>query len=490
MSCYRHAWPMLVGICAMVVSAAQQAVAPQEVRVSSRTYVPPPPYTLRAQTTLVEVGVVARDQHGRAIAGLTQSDFKIYDQGRERPIAAFSVDTYTPAEMPRSAAQNGNATSQGTIAPPPARAVHAPRYIALVFDDVHTSDGDLSDTRLAAERFVKEALQPDDRVGIFTTWADQTLDFTAEVSKLVASIEKLRAHPRMSENGLLPCPRITPYQAYLIVNMDPVAMRAAIAESGQCFGAPAGSSAGVEAQLRPLDREVQALAQQTWEQARIVSQGTLDVIKRAVDHLAQMPGNRVLLLASAGFLAETLEYEQNRIIDHALRGGVVVNALDAKGLFAAAKVRSPDQVKNLTSMPISTMMFEASTRSSQLQTLIAPIAYLAQSTGGLFFHDSNDLVLGFKELGAVPEVTYRLGFRPGEVPDERYHKLKVKLMTPTSYLVQARPGYFASAKQSPPPITPQQKLDQELMAADTLAAFPVGVTVEPGNATTGEPLIW
>src|SRR5450759_903318 len=77
-----------------------------------------------------------------------------------------------------------------------------------------------------------------------------------------------------------------------------------------------------------------------------------------------------------------------------------------------------------------------------------PLVYLAQSTGGRFFHNSNDLNQGFKELAALPEITYVLGFAPDPVPDGKYHKLSVRLTDANRYSVQARSGYFA-IKEAP-----------------------------------------
>jgi hypothetical protein len=198
----------------------------------------------------------------------------------------------------------------------------------------------------------------------------------------------------------------------------------------------------------------------------------------------------VLLLASSGFLAETLEYDQSRIIDRALAANVAINALDAKGLFSDTPVRTPDQLENLMAMPLLTTIFEARTQLSALETANTPLVNLAQSTGGLFFHNSNDLTLGFKELAAVPEVTYRLGFRPGERGEGRYHRLTVKLASPGSFLVQARHGYFAPAKGTAPATTPRQKLDREVSAGGVLADFPANVTVAAGKSSGGQPLLW
>jgi hypothetical protein len=50
-----------------------------------------------------------------------------------------------------------------------------------------------------------------------------------------------------------------------------------------------------------------------------------------------------------------------------------------------------------------------------------------RAIGGLFFHNNNDLDLGFRELGVVPEVAYLLGLSPEEAPNGKNHSLKVRL---------------------------------------------------------------
>jgi VWFA-related protein len=471
---------------------AQPTTLPQEVRVSSRPYTSSAPFVLRAETSLVETGVVVRDQNGRAIGGLTKADFEIFDDGKRREITAFSVETRA-AMAPRADSPAVNDAPAVAAAAPPKSAVE-PRYVALLFDDVHTSQGDLSHARVAAVRFVKVALHPGDRVAIFTTSGYDPLGFTGETATLVKTIEKLRAHPRMSENGITPCPRITPYQAWLIINLDLTAMQAAVDEAHSCAEAPPSGQPPRDLANAGPNRDfsiqlVRIQAEQTWDQAKVISQFTLDEIQHAIDNLAKMPGSRVLLLASSGFLGGTLEYEQNRIIDRALSAGVVINALDAKGLFADTSARTPDQLAYLTALPMRTQVFEATTQTSRLQEANAPLANLAQSTGGLFFHDNNDLASGFEELAAVPEVTYMLGFRPDDIREGRYHKLSVKFLRKGAYVVQARRGYFA-AKATAPPADPRQMLDQEVMADDVRTDFQASVAAEPGKSQGGAPLVW
>ena len=95
--------------------------------------------------------------------------------------------------------------------------------------------------------FIKDGLGPGASAAVYAASEGLTLDFTADADALTAAIDKLRTHQRMSENGLQPCPRITPYQAYLIANnLDYTALNAALAEANQCSNATIGP-----ASLRP-----------------------------------------------------------------------------------------------------------------------------------------------------------------------------------------------------------------------------------------------
>jgi len=46
---------------------------------------------LRVTTRLVQVSVVVHDKSGRPVAGLTKDDFTLYEKGKPRKIAFFSV---------------------------------------------------------------------------------------------------------------------------------------------------------------------------------------------------------------------------------------------------------------------------------------------------------------------------------------------------------------------------------------------------------------
>jgi VWFA-related protein len=430
--------------------------AQDEVRVSSHAYVP----AWRVDSRLVEIAAVVRDGHGKAVAGLTREDFRVLDDGKERLIDHFSVENMVEESLsdhpPRSA--------------PEALKSGVRRFLALFIDDINGKDealaADLPRTRIAAVKFIREALKADIRIGVFTTSGEPKLDFTGEQDKLIEAIAAVKPHIRMRESGLTLCPRITPYLAYRIVDArDRDAMRSVIYDSG--------AKGCVVTQ-----QSVLAQAEETWRRVRLISADTLESVGRVVDYLGTMPGRREMILASSGFLAGTMQAQKDQVIERALRAGVVISALDSKAIFGEepAGLRPEDPVGFDPTSPGgrraagNQWKYQTIETPMRLDTLNEPLANLAEGTGGLFFHNNNDLAAGFHKLGE-PEVTYRLSFRPEEVRDGAYHKLKV---IAKKYPVQARPGYFAPGEKE----SLQARIDREILADDTVAEFPVGIAVQ------------
>lgn len=451
----RGALPALLpAILLAFAAAAQNPRTEPEVRVASQAYVLPP-LLLTAQTSLVEVDVVVRRRDGAIVNGLGRGDFRVYDNGQLRPLAAFSVQTAS-AEAPAGGAKQKGAAASAPLRP--AVSAAAPRSIALYFDDVNTTKTDLGNARIAAQRFVKEALTPGDRVAVFTASDVQSLALTGDRARLLATIANIRTHPRAGDSQLT-CPRITAYQAYLIsVEHDPEALDAAIEEYDRCSPEAVDDFNGRSMKQLSISQQneqepILAQAQSTWAQADGISDDTLRSVRGAVDYLARQSGSRMLLMASGGFLAGSgdLEQEQDDIVQDALHAGVVINALDAKGLYTDGPGRPLNEATDTGTLPLATFYFEETSKLPMRQEQNAPMVDLARSTGGLFFENNNDLTLGFERLGLIPEVTYELAFAPGDIPhDGKYHKLKVSLdpagNASGKELLQYRPGYFA-----PPP---------------------------------------
>jgi VWFA-related protein len=401
--------------------ALAQSIPPDEIRSKTTTYTPPQ-LTLRTEVRVVEVPVVVRDPQHRTVAGLTKGDFEISDDGKKQQITAFSV---------RSSAA-------------PATAAEArPRFLALNFDDLHLSFADLKRAKDAAERFVKTSLVPGDRVAIVATSKSAKSVFTADIPTLVEQIGQITSVPQPASYTSQSCVRLTPYEAYqLAEQMDPggALLQAKVGECSACYHAACHEGM------------ITGTAKAVWADNRVATAGVLGQLNTLVDGMAKLPGQRTILLTSAGFLTGTLQADVDKLTDTARHAEVVINVLDSRGVSSAG-------------------------------TPYDGMAALADGTGGTFFHNQNNLEDGFRELGMAPETVYLLAFTPSSAPDGHFHKLKVQLAK--KYSVQSRQGYLAIAA-SPEPLS---KLDAAVSSSNTIADLPVTFTWEQWAGPPGITLI-
>src|ERR1039458_5514464 len=202
--------------------------------------------------------------------------------------------------------------------------------------------------------------------------------------------------------------------------------------------------------------------------------------------MGRAAGTRVLLMVSTGFLSGMLEAELGIPIDRAIHAGIVINALDAKGLWAEPPGR-PFGEGAPAGLPLATFIFETSTMLSRNDAMNAVMAELAAGTGGLFFHSSNDLAGGFSQLAAVPETTYLLALRPAtEGAKGKYHKLKVRLTAGKGHYVQVRRGYFAPGNAPTSTHTELRPLDRQALASDVLTEIPIQLDGRLDKSAKGE----
>jgi VWFA-related protein len=380
---------------------------------------------LKIESNLVVVRVVVRDAQGHPVDGLKKEDFKLFDRGKEQSIAHFEFEPTVDKPMPSAGAQA------------PAQTAREPeRFIALYFDDLNTSDGDMMAARDAADRYLAANLRATDHVAIFTTGKILS-DFTSDAKQLHAALFQLHSSGR-NLTRVHECPDLTDYQAQQIVETDDAhsdVWMAALAEVKIC--APPPDPRDAPASIRMLAQRILAMAQ---AQAR----ENLEQFAKVVNVMTQAPGVRTVILVSAGFLSQSEQLALDRIIDRALRSQVVINSLDPKGL--AVLMRENDVSQQALPNPKAT---QARHNLDAARELVSGdvLAEFAQGTGGEFVHNSNDLKAGFEELAGHP-AEYTLAFAPTDLKlDGKFHALKVELAEKKmGYSIQARKGYFAVAE--------------------------------------------
>ena len=451
------AFPQSHATAATTPDAAAQSADKSAPEVSSSEETP----TFKVKVNLVEVRVIVRDPQGHAIGSLKQEDFQLLDNGKPQLISKFSMEQ--SAANPAVATAATKTSAEQPTQPAATITAAAPqRYIAYLFDDIHLSFSDLAQARNAAERQL-QSLLPTDRAAIYSTSGQTQLDFTDDRAKLTATMNRLLPRP-LSHTGITPCPDISYYVADMIENKhDPQAMSVAIQDMYDCSPTiTSQSQASVQIQ-------VSAYARQKLEAGGQETRLSLGTLKEVVRRISVMPGQRIIVVVSPGFMNTDALQEQSEVADHALHSNVVINTLDARGLYTnmpdASQQRSP-------SASIAGLVQQYYTAEQSADADI--LADFADATGGTFFHNSNDLEGGFRRLTAQPEFSYLLGFAPQNLkPDGHYHKLKVTLKSPAKGLVQARKGYYAPLGTTDPKEQARQAIEDAVFSQEESREIPV-----------------
>src|SRR5712692_844925 len=422
------------------------------------------PTTFKVRVNLVLVRVVVRDSRGKIISDLKKGDFQLYDNRKLQTISSFSVETpeRRTASAVASTAAEGSSSSADAAG---GKAVVLPqRFVSMVFDDVHLSLEDSTFVRDSATRFFG-ALAASDRVSLNTTSGQLTQEFTDDHEKLARAL--LGIVPRsLANQGFHDCPDVSYYQADLITNkFDQQALAVATEEALQC--AFNGDTRMIAA--------AQGLAQSA--AVRMVAQGDNETqyayshLEEVVRRLANMPGQRVLVLVSPGFIPSTLRSEASEMVDRATRANIVINTIDARGLY------TPDVGGDIADPSVDTARTAGYKLSYRVAAQFAQqdvLAQLADGTGGKFFHNRNDVDEAMREAGAAPAISYLLGFSPQNLKiDGRFHTLKVALTSKEKFDIQARHGYFAPKTLTDPAEATKLEMQEALFSQEEIRDLPV-----------------
>ena len=418
------------------------------------------PALFKARVNLVMVPVVVRDRQGKAVGTLKQEDFQLFDKGKPQYIARFSMEKAAGRLNKASGAVPVSSPDKPSEEKP---AVDLPdRFIAYLFDDVHMKFGDLVHARDAAGRHIDTALRTTDRAAIYTTSGQTIQDFTDDRTLLHEALAKLRMRP-VTGQGLSNCPNMTYYMADLIVNKnDPTVLDAAARDVMSCQSLD-------PSQYAQAQQIAQQAAQQELNLGDHETRLAMGVIKELVRRMAAMPGQRSIILVSNGFvtLAEH-SIEKTDIMDRAIRSSVLINSLDARGLYTDTSDITRQGTNYITEMVLHQMERETNRAQSDV------MAELAAGTGATFFQNNNDLDAGFARLATAPEYYYLLAFSPQNLKmDGSFHALKVTLKAVKDVSVGARTGYYAPRHLENAIETAKREIEEALFSREEMSDIAV-----------------
>jgi VWFA-related protein len=397
------------GMAAMVlaVPGAGPALAQEPTQVSNA---PQGGFTLKVNSDLVLTNVVVRDSKtGEVVKGLKQSDFSVYENGKEQHIDSFdfeSVDMATPLNEATVSGLAVGPTGSGpkavVVAKPEDLRNH--RLIVMFFDLTSMQPEDLDRSVQAAQAFLKTRMQPADLVALVslgdTLKVDQ--DFTADKNALI------------NEVGVYNGTESAGFAA------------GATANSNQVEDTTGYTPDESEYNDLNTDRELFAL--------RAVSQS-----------LAKINEKKSLLYFSGGITRDGIENQASlrAAINAAVRANLSIYSVDTRGLQAIGPLGDAStgslRGNGASNGGALTNNMNANFASQEV------MATLSSDTGGKSFFDSNDFAPAFAQVQKDTSAYYAIGFHSSNpARDGKYRKLAIKVKAPGVKL-EYRQGYYAPA---------------------------------------------
>lgn len=407
-----------------------------------------PTAALRARSTTILVDVVVRDRDGGAIADLAADDFELYEDGVPQRIDF--CESYQEwrrlwaesVQQAETAPDRSAALAQGSSANDIRGSV-----TALVFGRL--SPPARADARRAALHYIEEATSDESLLGVFLVDLGlQTLQFYTSNKELLtgaverfsrkgtavfhsnaedirkARIDEIRLEERLEQlqaQGGSMVAQLTTIAAIQLVQMNTRMMEA----------------------FDVLERDEQGYATTT---------GLIAVI----ESLRPMPGRKALVFFSEGIaIPPAVEQRFDSVMTTANRSNVAIYPIDAAGLRIEGT--GAEQDREFKSLGIyrldqagregtfSTPMLRMLEKNEDLvrQDPHSGLRRLAENTGGIFIHDTNDILGGLRRINKDLNTYYILAYRPSDTDfDGRFRSIEVRSKLKDVRL-QYRRGYYA-----------------------------------------------
>jgi len=425
--------------------------------------------TFQSTVNLVRVPVVVRDKQGHAVGSFQKKDFLLTDHGKPQEIAQFAIEG---SAVPK-AAQPAKAEIPGEPAAG-AKLVVPTRFVAFVFDDVHLKLEDLMNARVAALKHIEQGIPPQERVALLTLSGNVSLEFTGDVAKFREMLIKITPVPPrvhfppasffladlfMKDPGDEQLPYNSPLMPPVLTMQSNVTINCLhLDDPHQWALAP------------PIAR---ATLREVYSEGASAASSAFRTLNNVVRLLGSMPGDRVMILVSSGmYLPDELQRSLSESIDRATRSGVVINTLDARGVYT---IDSTGEVPGCRLTLPQTQLEVARYNHEEITSQGMILGTLAYSTGGTALAQ-NDLANEFSRLANPPEYVYYLGFYPKDLkPDGKYHEIKVKLADTKGLSLQARRGYWAPSHEEDAAAAATREIGEAVFSRDELRDVPIEI---------------
>ena len=461
----------------------------------------------KVKTELMEVRTVVTDRKGEIVENLNRDDFELLENDQEQKISFFAV---SQIERERSQPAGAKAAPQEKAVEPQRvqqRLSEAPvRTTLLYVDNLHLSFSSLNSVKQALRRFIDDRVTDQDMVALATSSGTLGIaqQFTRNRQILRYAIEQIRLGPIAHSSFF------TPSLAARVINEVSVrsaagggstlaAEAARLRSEAAALGGDVGrltpnmatSASAIRLAVDIMRREnniycpcslmrsqAQTKAMQVLSEASFARRNTLAVLRDFSEQMVNLPGKRMIVVFSDGFTSydssgDLSNIEAQAAINRAVRAGVVIYSIDAKGVQtpptidasrnqAGANYDCGEDPVDVACLPPDPESLVTTVSESEREVLNG-LHSIAQDTGGKLFNDTNNLGDALGRAFDANRFHYVLSYYPAAGNDARkFRSLKVRVRNHPEYTVRAARGFapmeIAAKQEDEAAKTPQQRL--------------------------------
>jgi VWFA-related protein len=417
---YYLLWPLAAGF----------AIAP----LHSQAPAPNPPATaptIKVETRVVLLDVVVTDSKGEAVAGLTNKDFQVTEEGALQAISSFEEHKTTQPvqiklpQMPPNVFSNFPTTKS------------ADSVNVLLLDLLNTQPQDQAFARQQVIKFL-DNVQPGARIAIFALGSQLRIvrGFTTDFSGLSAALDdkSLGVNPQVS--GLLPTQSQQDSEDLVVRQMRRSQAAPAAIESVEQFQA-------AEAANRSTSR-VELTLQAFQQLARYLS--GIPARKNVIWFSDNFP---ITFVPDSKMRAPKYQEHVQKTSDMLTAAQVAIYPVSDLGVVG-------DPTFDVSNLAGTRQQLEAMLDSNQLA-----MESIAHETGGRAFYNTNALSDAVKDAVDIGSHYYTLAYAPtNNKSDGKYRRIQVNLSN-GNFKLSYRRGYYADKPR--PEVNSAEEADDPLI---------------------------
>ena len=426
----------------------------------------------------VIVTAIVTDKNGAPVTDLAPEDFRVYEDGKLKRIENFARETYKSIQD--SVVTPGKPLPEATAE----QSLFRPRMISIMIDDIASAPDDhFLIVKEAVAKFIEKDMEAGDQIAILSGSGRVQVPFSDDKQLLLAEVANFQDKLNWSPVERSECPVLTDLQAQRISNNQSDSLSFDILTNAtiECLSLKVPKGDLVDADIiaertenfaKIAQDHVRQTAAAQYRELIYRNRDLLQSLRQHLRSLKYFDANKSVILFSEGFLRHDVIYELQGVVEEALRSGVVLNTVNMRGLFDPLFIPASDRITS----SVDTYLRTVEAAGEDVFAQEDPLHQLAYETGGIFFHNNNDLYKGIRQISDRNDYYYVLTYAISpQKADGRHHSIKLEVLRP-GLQVSYRKGYYAPKEEMTFEQQEKEDILQALRAPGNLNQIPIGLS--------------